>query len=257
MSLSDPYPNEQMPVAVVTGAASGIGFAVAEELLRRGAVVVIVDRDSSRVIEAARHLGCADRVTTICADMSEEADVEALFEQVRQEHQQVDVLVNNAGVQISGPIIDFSEADWDLLLGINPKSCFLAAKHATPLMASGGGGAIVNIASIAGIRGGPGQTAYSASKGAIIAFSRALANELAPLKIRVNCLAPGWVDTPFNEPAIENMGGRQSFDSMIFTTVPLKRQGSTAEIAKAVTFLSLPDSSFMTGQTLVVDGGQI
>src|SRR5699024_6590029 len=101
------------------------------------------------------------------------------------------------------------------------------------------------------------QSAYAASKGAIIAFTRSLAVELAPLNIRANCLAPGWVDTPFNAPAIDSMGGSRVFESMIETTVPMKRQGSATEIAQAVAFLASTDSTYMTGQTLVVDGGQI
>lgn len=244
-------------VAVVTGAASGIGLASAEALLRRGFDVVIVDRDRDGARTAAEALRPIGRVSAVAADMSRSDDVQTMFSQVQQEHGQLDAIVNNAGAQRSGPITEFPEEDWDLLFGVNPKSCFLAAKFGTPLLRAQGGGSIVNIASIAGLRGGPGQTAYSASKGAIVAFSRALANELANDNIRVNCLAPGWVDTPFNAPAIDFMGGRDKLDAMVEATVPLKRQGSPAEIAKAVAFLASEDSSYMTGQTVVVDGGQI
>lgn len=249
--------NRSKKVAVVTGAASGIGFAAAEALLRRGLSVVIVDRDRDGVRSAAEALRPLGHVSAITTDMSRTEEVQALFAQVREDYGRVDAIVNNAGMQRSGPITDFNESDWDLLLGVNPKSCFLAAKFGAPLLKDSGGGAIVNIASIAGLRGGPGQTAYSASKGAIVAFSRALAIELASDNIRVNCLAPGWVDTPFNAPAIEVIGGRSNLEAMVEATVPLKRQGTPAEIASAVAFLATDDSTYMTGQTIVVDGGQI
>lgn len=249
--------NRSSTVAVVTGAASGIGFASAEALLRRGMAVVVVDRDRDGARGAAEALRPLGDVSVAVTDMSNAGEVSDLFEQVRTDHGRLDAIVNNAGAQRSGPIVDFDEADWDLLFSVNPKSCFLAAKYGAPLLADSGGGAIVNVASIAGLRGGPGQAAYSSSKGAIVALSRALAVELAPHAIRVNCLAPGWVDTPFNAPAIAAMGGRATLDAMVEATVPLKRQGTPTEIASAVAFLATNDSTYMTGQTLVVDGGQI
>lgn len=243
-------------VTVVTGAASGIGRATAAEIVRRGETVVVVDRDGDRAEAAAREIGDGGRAVALPADMGVAEDVESLLATVAERFGRLDAVVNNAGVQRSGPVTSFSESDWDAMFAVNPKSCFLAAKHAVPLL-SESGGTIVNVASIAGLRGGPGQTAYSASKGAIVAFSRALATELAPLGIRVNCLAPGWVDTPFNAPAIENMGGRAELDALVASSVPLQRQGTPEEIAKVAAFLASPDASYMTGQTIVVDGGQI
>jgi NAD(P)-dependent dehydrogenase (short-subunit alcohol dehydrogenase family) len=184
--------------------------------------------------------------------------VQRLMAETQDVFGRLDVIVNNAGVQRSGAVTEFDERDWDLLLGTNPRSCFLTAKHGVPLLAANEtGGTIVNVSSIAGLKGGPGQTAYSASKGAIVAFSRALAAELASQAIRVNCLCPGWVDTPFNAPAIAFMGGRDKQDEMIAATVPLGRQGRPEEIARTIAFLALDDSSYMTGQAIVVDGGQI
>ena len=246
-------------VTVVTGAASGIGKATAAEILGRGETVVVVDRDGARADAAVLDLRAAatgGETMAIQADMGVAADVERLFGTVSDRLGGLDAVVNNAGAQRSGPVTSFAESDWDEMFAVNPKSCFLAAKFAVPLLAASEG-AIVNIASIAGLRGGPGQTAYSASKGAIVAFSRALANELAPEGIRVNCLAPGWVDTPFNAPAIENMGGRDALDALVESSVPLKRQGTPEEIAKVAAFLASADASYMTGQTIVVDGGQI
>jgi len=256
--MSEPTsPGER--VTVVTGAASGIGRATAAEILARGETVVVVDRDGDRAGTAVQELLAADssgHAVAIRTDMGVADDVEQLFTTVADRFGRLDAVVNNAGVQRSGPVTAFAESDWDAMFAVNPKSCFLAAKFAVPLLAESGG-AIVNVASIAGLRGGPGQTAYSASKGAIVAFSRALANELAPQGIRVNCLAPGWVDTPFNAPAIENMGGRAALDALVSSSVPLQRQGTPEEIAKVAAFLASADASYMTGQTIVVDGGQI
>lgn len=256
MSHSASSPRSETPIVIVTGGGSGIGLASAEELLRRGSTVVITDIDDGRAVEASQQLTHLGMSLPVRADMSDATDVAHLVELVSNKYGRIDAVINNAGAQQSGPVTDFSEAEWDHLLGLNPKSCFLSAKYAAPVLAQAGGGAIVNISSVAGIRGGPGQSAYAASKGAIIALSRSLAVELAPQSIRVNCLAPGWIDTDFNSPAIENMGGLEAFHTMIESTVPMKRQGNPSEIAKAAAFLALPDSSYMTGQILVVDGGQ-
>ena len=124
-----------------------------------------------------------------------------------------------------------------------------------PYLRLRGGGAIVNVASLAGLKGGPGMTAYSASKGAIVAFTKALAAELAPDTIRVNAMCPGWIDTPFNQPAIDFMGGREAQEAVVRQIVPLQRQGTPDEIAAGILFLASDASSYMTGQALVIDGG--
>jgi len=140
-------------------------------------------------------------------------------------------------------------------MSVNPKSCFLGAKYGVPYLRERGGGSIVNMSSIAGLKGGPGMTAYSASKGAVVAFTKALAAELAPDNIRVNCVCPGWIDTPFNQPAIEFMGGREEQEEMVQQTVPLQRQGIPEEIAPGILYLASDASSYMTGKELVIDGG--
>ncbi|HZY56846.1 MAG TPA: SDR family oxidoreductase, partial [Rubrobacteraceae bacterium] len=132
---------------------------------------------------------------------------------------------------------------------------FLGAKYGVPYLRERGSGSIVNIASLAGLKGGPGMSAYSASKGAIIAFTRALAMELAPDNIRVNCVCPGWIDTPFNQPAIEFMGGREEQEKMVQQMVPLQRQGIPEEIAPGILYLASDASSYMTGQARVIAGG--
>jgi len=247
----------QGKVAIVTGAASGIGLATARLLASRGARVVLADIDAEAGQAALSGTPGEGNAVFQQADMSSAADVERLMRATVEELGRLDVIVNNAGVQRSGAVTELAEETWDLLLGVNPKTCFLAAKYGVPHLRRAGGGSIVNVSSIAGLRGGPGQTAYSASKGAIVAFSRALSVELAPDGIRVNCVCPGWVDTPFNAPAIAFMGGRQAQQALIDRSVPLQRQGTPEEIAATVAFLASDEASYMTGQAVVVDGGQI
>jgi NAD(P)-dependent dehydrogenase (short-subunit alcohol dehydrogenase family) len=246
----------QGKVAIITGAATGIGRATALLFAREGASVVVADineDDAERTVADIKGEGADARF--VRTDVSEAEDVRALMERTAEEMGGIDVIVNNAGAQRSGAVTEFEESEWDLLMHINPRSCFLGAKYGVPYLRERGGGSIVNVSSLAGLKGGPGMTAYSASKGAIIAFTRALAEELAPDNIRANSVCPGWIDTPFNEPAIEFMGGRAQQEEMVQQTVPLKRQGAPEEIAPGILYLASDASSYVTGQELVIDGG--
>jgi dihydroanticapsin dehydrogenase len=236
---------------VVTGAATGIGRDTALLFAREGARLVIgdVNEDGGRAV--AGETGG----TFVRTDVSRAADMEALMSRGAEALGGIDVIVNNAGLQHSGAVTEFPEERWDALFAVNAKSCFLGAKHGVPHLRRAGGGVIVNTASLAGVKGGPGMTAYSASKGAIVAFTKALAAELGPDGIRANALCPGWVDTPFNQPAIDFMGGPDEQARVIRAIVPMQRQGQTDEIARAMLFLASDMSSYMTGQALVVDGG--
>jgi NAD(P)-dependent dehydrogenase (short-subunit alcohol dehydrogenase family) len=246
----------QGKVAIITGAATGIGRATALLFAREGASVVVADvneDDAQRTVADIEDEGGGARF--VRTDVSEAEDVRALMERAAEEMGGIDVIVNNAGAQRSGGVTEFEESEWDLLMRVNPRSCFLGAKYGVPYLRERGGGSIVNISSLAGLKGGPGMTAYSASKGAIIAFTRALAEELAPDNIRANSVCPGWIDTPFNEPAIEFMGGRAQQEEMVQQTVPLKRQGTPEEIAPGILYLASDASSYVTGQELIIDGG--
>lgn len=243
-------------LAVITGAATGIGRATALLFAQEGATVAVGD-----INEAGARLTVADIETAggtawfFPCDVTRADDVAGLFKHAAEAMGGIDIIVNNAGVQRSGRVTEFSEADWDLLMDVNPRSCFFGAKYGTPYLVQRGGGVIVNVASLAGLKGGPGMTAYSASKGAIIAFTKALAAELGPANIRVNAMCPGWIDTPFNQPAIDFMGGRDVQDRVVEQIVPLGRQGVPEEIATGMLFLAADASSYMTGQALVIDGG--
>ena len=246
----------QDKVAIITGAATGIGRATALLFAKEGASVVVADineDDAQRTVADIEDKGGSARF--VQTDVSEAEDVQALMERSAEEMGGIDVIVNNAGAQRSGAVTEFEESEWDLLMRVNPRSCFLGAKYGVPYLRERGGGSIVNVSSLAGLKGGPGMTAYSASKGAIIAFTRALAEELAPDNIRANSVCPGWIDTPFNEPAIEFMGGRAQQEEMVQQTVPLKRQGTSEEIAPGILYLASDASSYVTGQELVIDGG--
>jgi NAD(P)-dependent dehydrogenase (short-subunit alcohol dehydrogenase family) len=167
----------------------------------------------------------------------------------------LDALCQHAGMQHAGDITQITEADYERVFQVNLRSQFFGAKHAVPHLRKAGGGSIVNTSSGAGKRGGPGQTLYSASKGAIITFSKTLAVELAPDRIRVNAICPGWVDTPFNDPVVSRLGGREAQAELVARTVPLQRQGTPADMAPMFVFLVSDESAYVTSQALLVDGG--
>lgn len=241
---------------VVTGAGSGIGRAAVLALTGAGARVVIGDIDEpagEETAQLARERG--GEASFAAVDVSNPERMRAFIDGASDTLGGLDVIVNNAGLQRSARVTELDEGDWDRLMAVNPRSCFLGAKYGVPHLRRAGGGAIVNMSSLAGLKAGPGQTAYAASKGAIVAFSKALAAELGPHGIRVNALCPGWVDTPFNQAPIDFMGGVERQAEMVRRTVPLGRQASVEEIAGVIVFLASDAASYMTGHALVVDGG--
>ncbi|BCB84533.1 short-chain dehydrogenase [Phytohabitans suffuscus] len=241
---------------VITGAATGIGRSAALLLAAEGAHLVLGDINHAEAQETVREITEAGgKASSFEADVSDDAQVRRLMAYAADTLGAITTVVNNAGVQRSGAVEHLDVRDWDLMMAVNARSCFLTARHVVPHLRKAGGGVIVNTASLAGVKGGPGMTGYSASKGAIVAFSKALAMELAPDAIRVNCLCPGWIDTPFNRPAISYLGGEDQHRDLVRRTVPLGRQGTVYEAAQALLFLCSPASSYMTGQVLVVDGG--
>lgn len=239
----------------MTGGSANIGRACAVLLAQHGAQLVIGDVDADGAAETVALIeaegGSAAFVET---DVTSEEAMHNLIDSASDSLGGLDVGFFNAGLQRSGAVTEFAVDEWDALFRVNPRHCFLGAKHIAPHLQADGG-SIVFTASLAAIKGGPGMTAYSASKGAIVAFGRALAAELAPSGVRVNTICPGWIDTPFNQPAIDFMGGRESQEAAVRRGVPLGRQGTPDEIASGVLFLASDASSYMTGQILVIDGG--
>ncbi|MGP1355392.1 SDR family NAD(P)-dependent oxidoreductase [Roseicyclus sp.] len=248
----DPLGSDLVGLRVlVTGAATGIGHEVARAFADAGAVVAVTDI-SARIDEAALTTGAA------CAfrgDVASEADAARIVAGAVASVGGLDCLVNVAGLQIVGAAEEMRADDWDRLMAVNLRGPFLMCRAAIPHLRRSSRGAIINTASVAGQRGGPGSTAYSASKGGLIAFGTALALELAPDGITVNTICPGWVDTGFNAPVIRLMGGREAHARIVAEGVPLGRQGTPADIAPAYLFLASSGARYVTAKAIGVDGG--
>lgn len=240
-------------VAVVTGASRGIGRAIAEELAAGGAAVVVnysrdIDGATATVksIVQAKGDACAFQ-----ADVSDFDEAEALIKHTLKQYGKLDVLVNNAGTTRDQVIMLMPEEEWDEVMRVNLKSVFNCCKVAVKAMIGKRYGRIVNIGSVAGIAGNPGQTNYSASKAGLIGFSRALAREVAPRKITVNVVAPGFVPTALTNDLPEHV------KEISLAGIPLGRWGEPKEVAGAVVFLAQESSGYITGQVLNVDGGMV
>ncbi|MEO7040599.1 MAG: 3-oxoacyl-ACP reductase FabG [Candidatus Elarobacter sp.] len=239
-------------VAVVTGASRGIGRAIAVDLVRAGADVALFGRDGSALAEtegACREARAGAKVSTHVADVADEAAVNAAVAAVLGEHGRVDVAIANAGQSRDGLILRFKSADLDRLIDVNLKSAFyLSAAVAKPMIKQRSG-SIVFISSIVGIAGNPGQSAYAATKAGLLGLAKSLAKELGSRNIRVNAVAPGLIETAMTSempsPAREHY----------LNTIALGRSGSPEDIAPVVTFLASDAARYVTGQTLVVDGG--
>lgn len=228
--------------ALVTGGTRGIGFAVCKLLSEQGYAVTALYSESEKDAEAAR--GALPQVNFVKADVGDESAVERVFERIGE----VDVLVNNAARSLFSQIQDTTTAQWQDLFSVNVNGAFYCARRAAKgMIGRGAGGAIVNISSVWGQTGGSCESAYSATKGALIAFTKALAKELAPCGIRVNCVAPGVIDTEMNARlSVEDRAA-------LCEEIPLGRMGSAEEVARAVLFLI--ENGYVTGEVLSVNGG--
>ena len=237
-------------VALVTGAASGIGFETALRLCAEGAAVAVVDLERGRVQLAAEKIAAGGgRTKAYALDVANAAAVNATYAAVASDFGRLDVVINCAGIAARGTLSETTLQEWQRVLEVDLTSMFLSANAAAPLMRRSGGGAIVNIASVAGMRGVV-NVAYVAAKGGAIALTRQLANELAVDKVRVNAISPGFVVTGLNEDL--RAKGAESYWKR---SIPLGRYAQAHEIAAACAFLASEDASYMTGENLVIDGG--
>ncbi len=240
-------------VAVVTGASRGIGRAVALELARRGASVVVnyhKNADAaSEVVSAIQTAG--GRAIAVQADVGEFTQAEALIQAALDTFGQIDILVNNAGTTRDQLLMMMKEEEWDEVLRTNLKSVFNCCKAAARPMVRRRQGRIINITSVSGIAGQAGQTNYAASKAGIIGFTKSLAKELGPRNITVNCVAPGFIMTDLTADLPEELKQKG------IEATPLRRWGKPEEVAYAVAFLASDEAAFITGATLTVDGGLV
>ena len=245
---------------LITGAGSGIGRAAALAFASEGASVVVADSDRPAGEETLRDvIARGGRAIFIQTDVASEASVNNLVEQAVTAYGGVDVLHNSAGVSITGPVTEISEADWNRVHDVNLKGAFLCARAAIPQMARRGGGAIVNTSSILGIRATRRSAAYSAAEAGLVGLTRAMALDHAGQGIRVNCICAGLTDTGMARRAAESVSpgeGKSVMDSWA-AGVPAGRLGTPDEIARAVLFLASDESSFINGAPLFVDGGTL
>jgi len=237
----------QNKIAIVTGSRQGIGRGIAEALAQEGCQVVISDIDQKDCEKTAKEIEKLGAKTLgVKCDVSQKAEVENLFKKTIDKFGKVDILVNNAGVYPFVNFAEMKESDWDKVLDVNLKSVFLCSQEALKVM--GKGGRIINISSIASFVGFEGLVHYCASKGGINAMIRALALEVASKEITVNAVAPGAIDTP-------GAKSDENTKKQTIAAIPLKRLGFPEDIANAVVFLASEKSSYITGQTIIVDGG--
>ncbi|QGP93126.1 Dihydroanticapsin 7-dehydrogenase [Neomoorella glycerini] len=243
-------------VAIITGAGSGIGRASALAFAREGARVVAADINEETcraTVEAIKERG--GRAVAVRVDVTKAADCQRMVNTALEHFGKLDVLFNNAGINHAARLHETLEEDWDRVLAVNLKSIFLCSKYAIPALIQNGGGSIINTASPAGLVGLRGLAAYCASKGGVISLSKNMALDYAPYNIRVNYICPGVIYTPMTQAIIATHEDPQKFEEEYSKMRPLGRFGKPEEIANAAVFLASDESSFMTGASIVMDGG--
>lgn len=241
---------------LVTGGSAGIGEAIAIRFAHEGANVAVLGTNSERlqqVLEKLEHakVHADQKFLALVANVSSKQSTDACLEQITQSFGSVDVLVNNAGITKDGLLMKMKEEDWDAVLDTNLKSVYNLCSTIIRPMMKARSGKIINISSVVGLTGNPGQTNYAASKAGMIGFTKALALEVASRGIQVNCIAPGYIKTRMTDALTTDQ------QQLVLNKVPLGRMGNPEDIANAACFLASSMSDYVTGQTLVVDGGMV
>ena len=242
-------------IVVVTGGARGIGRAIVDRLAAEGATVVIGDLTDPGEVGAG--LDVAGHREWVPLDVTDEISVLEFAESVQAGHGGVDVLVNNAGIMDTRSILDETVADWDLTMAVNLRGPFLMVKHLLPLMDGRDSPSIINIGSIEGLAANALHAAYATSKAGIHGLTRALAVDLGPMGIRVNAIAPGWIDTDLNRGYVDRHPNRETAVAELASLHPVGRIGDPVDIATTALWLASTDAGFVTGQVVTVDGGRM
>jgi 3-oxoacyl-[acyl-carrier protein] reductase len=237
-------------VGVVTGGTRGIGKSIAEGLAKKGVNLVVAGRNRDAADEVAASLSALGvKARGMKLDVSNSEEVERVFEEIRKEFGRIDILVNNAGITKDGLLMRMKEEAWDVVIDINLKGVFLCTREVIKDMAGQRYGRVINITSVAGFMGNPGQANYSASKAGIVGFTKTVAREYAGRGITVNAVAPGFIQTAMTDVLPDKV--KEEMKKLI----PLGRFGMVEDIANAVLFLASPDSGYITGHVIHVNGG--
>ena len=245
--------NKEVKTALVTGASRGIGAAIAKKLAARGFMVIINYGHSSAAAEEVKNQieQAGGQAVLMQGDVSSGDDVDRMFKDIKKTWGRLDVLVNNAGINRDTLLVRMKEDQWDAVLSTDLKSVFFTTKAAASLMMRQRSGSIINIASVVGITGNAGQANYAAAKAGVIGFTKSVAKELAARGIRVNAIAPGFIETDMTDAIPEKI--REG----MLETIPLRRGGKAEDVANAVAFLASDDAGYIIGQVLKVDGGMV
>ena len=248
----------EQQVAIVTGAGSGIGRETALLFAEEGASVVVGDYNleaAQETVELISRIEGAPKAAAFKVNVANATDAEGLVEFTIQTFGKLDILVNNAGVGVPGTVLTTKEEDWDRIFAVNVKGIFQCSRFAIPRMQGAGGGCIVNVSSIAAIVAVPDRAAYGASKGAVLALTKAMAADHVKDNIRVNCICPGTVDTPWVGRMVSTYADPEEARRKMVARQPIGRLGTPEEMAEAILYLASPAANFATGSALILDGG--
>lgn len=241
-------------VAIVTGASRGLGKAIAEELAANGAKVACVARDTAKLEETVEAITSAGgEAEALACDVQDRKSIDGVVESVLEKWERLDILVNNAGITRDTLMAAMTDEQWDDVISTNLTAPFLFMRAATRPMMRARSGRIINISSVSGLIGNPGQANYSASKAGLIGVTRTLSRELAKRKVTVNAVAPGFIESDMTQELVAKFGQKVIDEAK--ERIPAKRLGKPEEIAAAVLYLASPAAAYVTGQVLVVDGG--